>query len=67
MKHLQFPSGLQMAGDQHPLRLSTVIRFGSLEFMSLGIEYDMVLLAPSPLTDTQERPSVHPRPSRRRK
>jgi hypothetical protein len=28
-----------MAGFHHPLRLDTVIRFGSLEFMSLGIEY----------------------------
>jgi hypothetical protein len=41
-----------MAGFHHPLRLDTVIRFGSLEFMSLRIEYDMVLLPPSPLADT---------------
>jgi hypothetical protein len=33
-----------MAGFHHYLRLGTVIRFGSLEFMSLEIEYDMVLL-----------------------
>jgi hypothetical protein len=33
-----------MAGFHHPLRLSTMIRFGSLEFMSLEIEYNMVLL-----------------------
>jgi hypothetical protein len=40
-----------------------VIRFGSLEFMSLGIEYDMVLLSHVPL----ERPSTRRRPSRRRR
>jgi hypothetical protein len=28
-----------MVGFHNPLRLDTVIRFGSLEFMSLGIEY----------------------------
>jgi hypothetical protein len=32
-----------MASFQHLLRLGTVIKFGSLEFMSLGIEYDMIL------------------------
>jgi hypothetical protein len=32
-----------MAGSDHPLRLGTTNRFGSLEFMSLGIEYNMVL------------------------
>jgi hypothetical protein len=37
-----------MASFHHPLRLGTVIRFRSLEFMSLGIEYDMVLLLPVP-------------------
>jgi hypothetical protein len=38
-----------MAGFHHPLRLGTVIRFGSLEFMSLEIEYSMVLLPLVPL------------------
>jgi hypothetical protein len=52
-----------MASFHHPLRLGTVIRFGSLEFMSLGIEYDMILLSPVPL----ERPSTNHRPSRRRR
>ena len=33
-----------MADPVRPLRLGTVIWFGSLEFMSLGYEYDMVLL-----------------------
>jgi hypothetical protein len=40
-----------------------MIRFGSLEFMSLGIEYDMVLLPPIPL----ERPSTRRRPSHYRR
>jgi hypothetical protein len=44
-----------------------MIRFGSLEFMSLGIEYDMVLLPPGPLVDTRERTGVRPCPSRRRR
>jgi hypothetical protein len=51
-----------MASFHHPLSLGTVIRFGSLEFMSLGIEYDMVLLPPAPL----EHPSARSRPCRRR-
>jgi hypothetical protein len=40
-----------------------MIMFGSLEFMFLGIKYDMVLLPPAPLED---RGSRH-RPSRRRR
>jgi hypothetical protein len=40
---------LRMADPEHPLPLATVIWFGSLEFMSLGYGYDMVLLPP----DTQ--------------
>jgi hypothetical protein len=40
-----------------------MIMFGSLEFMSLDIEYDMVLLAPVPL----ERPSTRRRPSHRKR
>jgi hypothetical protein len=39
-----------------------VIRFGSLEFMSLNIEYDMILLPPVPL----DLPSTGHRPSHRR-
>ena len=37
-----------MADPIRALRLGTVIWFGSLEFMSLGCEYDMVLLTPKP-------------------
>ena len=41
-----------MADPARPLCLGTVIWFGSLEFMSLGHEYDMVLLMPrAPPTD----------------
>ena len=41
-----------MADPVRPLRLGAVIWFGSLEFMSLGYEYDMVLLPPrAPPTD----------------
>jgi hypothetical protein len=67
MQIFKFPSRLQMASFQHPLRLDMVIRFGSLEFMSLGIEYDKVLLPPGPLADTQGQPDVCPRSSRRRR
>jgi hypothetical protein len=35
-----------MADLKCPLPLATVIWFGSLEFMSLGHGYDMVLLPP---------------------
>jgi hypothetical protein len=56
-----------MVGFHHPLRLGKVIRFGSLEFMSLRIEYDMVLLPPGPLTNTQEHPCARSNPSRRRR
>jgi hypothetical protein len=40
-----------MADPERPLRLATVIWFGSLEFMSLGHGYDMVLLSPRHPTD----------------
>jgi hypothetical protein len=35
-----------MAILEHPLQLDTVIWFESLEFMSLGFGYDMVLIPP---------------------
>jgi len=43
-----------MADGFHPLRRGTIMMFGSLEFMSLGSSYDMVLLPP--------RGDVEPRP-----
>jgi hypothetical protein len=67
MQDIQFPSRLQMVGFHHPLRLGTVIRFGSLELMSVGIEYDMVLLPPGPRANTQGQPDVCPRHPHHRK
>jgi hypothetical protein len=40
-----------MTDPERPLPLATVIWFGSLEFMSLGHGYDMVLLPPRHPTD----------------
>jgi hypothetical protein len=40
----QLPVKLQMGSLQQPLQLRTVLRFGSLEFMSLDGSYDMILL-----------------------
>jgi hypothetical protein len=40
-----------MTDPERPLPLATVIWFGSLEFMSLGYVYDMVLLQPGHPTD----------------
>jgi hypothetical protein len=41
-----FPLKFQMGSLQQPLQPGTVLRFGSLEFMSLDDSYDMVLLPP---------------------
>jgi hypothetical protein len=43
----QLPVKLQMGSLQQPFQRGTVLRFGSLEFMSLDGSYDMILL-PSP-------------------
>jgi hypothetical protein len=40
-----------MVDSEHQLPLATVIWFGSLEFMSLGYGYDMVLLPSRHPTD----------------
>ena len=54
-----------MADPVRPLRLSTVVWFGSLEFMSLGFEYDMVLFTPrAPPTDNDV---IRRQPRRRRR
>jgi hypothetical protein len=42
----QLPIEFQMGSLQQPLQPGTVLRFGSLEFMSLDGSYDMVLLPP---------------------
>jgi hypothetical protein len=47
-----FPPFFWMADLECPLPLATVIWFGSLEFMSLGHGYDMVLLLPRHPTDS---------------
>jgi hypothetical protein len=44
-----------MANPEHPLHLDTVIWFGSLKFMSLGFDYDMVLLPPRHPCDADYR------------
>jgi hypothetical protein len=48
------PREFQMAT---PLCIGTVIWFGSLKFMSLGYDYDMVLLPPRASSDSD--PSLH--------
>jgi hypothetical protein len=40
----QLPVKLQMGSLQRPFQPGTVLRFGSLEFMSLDSRYDMILL-----------------------
>ena len=40
------PGKAQVADGFCPLHLGTIMRFGSLEFMSLGSGYDIVLLPP---------------------
>jgi hypothetical protein len=42
----QLPVEFQMGSLPQPLQPRTVLRFGSLEFMSLDGSYDMVLLPP---------------------
>jgi hypothetical protein len=42
----QLPVEFQMGSLQQPLQPGTVLRFGSLEFLSLDGSYDMVLLPP---------------------
>ena len=51
----QLPVKLQMGSLQQPLRPGTVLRFGSLEFMSLDGSYDMILLPPPRDDDNGER------------
>ena len=66
---LSHPNRFRMADPVRPLCLGTMIWFGSLEFMSLGYEYDMVLLPPrAPSTDddiTHQQPRRRRRPGRR--
>jgi hypothetical protein len=62
----QLPVKLQMGSLQQPLQLGTVLRFGSLEFMSLDGSYDMILLPPPCDNDNGGRQPARRRWNRRR-
>jgi hypothetical protein len=62
----QLPVKLQMGSLQQPLQPGTVLRFGSLEFMSLGGGYDMILLPPPRDNDNGDRQPARRRRNRRR-
>jgi len=55
-----------MADGSHPLSLGTIMMFGSLEFMSLGSGYDMVLLPPRGDAEPCPKP-IPPQPVRGRR
>jgi hypothetical protein len=57
---------LQMDSLQQPLQPGTMLRFGSLEFMSLDGSYDMVLLPPPRDNDNGGRQPARRRRNRRR-
>jgi hypothetical protein len=63
--NIVFPLFFWMADPERLLLLATVIWFGSLEFMSLGHGYDMVLLLPRHPTDSDHELS-QPRGALRR-
>jgi hypothetical protein len=62
----QLPVKLQMGSLQQPLQPGTMLRFGSLEFMSLDGSYDMILLPPPRDNDNGGRQPAHRRRNRRR-
>jgi hypothetical protein len=62
----QLPVKLQMDSLQQPLQPGTLLRFGSLEFMSLDGSYDMVLLPPPHDSDNDGRQLARRRRTRRR-
>jgi hypothetical protein len=55
-----------MGSLQQPLQPGTVLRFGSLEFMSLDGCYDMILFPPPGDSDNGGRQPAHRRRNRRR-
>jgi hypothetical protein len=57
---------LQMGSLQQPLQPGTMLRFGSLEFMSLDGSYDMILLPPLRNNDNGGRQPARRRRNRRR-
>jgi hypothetical protein len=60
----QLPVKLQMGSLQQPLQPGTVLRFGSLELMSLDGSYDMILLPPPRDNDNGGRQPAHRRRNR---
>jgi hypothetical protein len=62
----QLPVEFQMGSLQQPLQPETLLRFGSLEFMSLDGSYDMVLLPPQRGSDNDDRQPARRRRTRRR-
>jgi hypothetical protein len=62
----QLPVKLQMGSLQQPLQPETLLRFRSLEFMSLDGSYDMVLLPPPRDNDNGGRQPARRRRNRRR-
>jgi hypothetical protein len=60
------PVEFQMGSLQQPLQPGTVLRFGSLEFMSLDGSYDMVLLPPQRDSNNDGRQLARRRRTRRR-
>jgi hypothetical protein len=62
----QLPVKLQMGSLQQPFQPGTVLRFGSLEFMSLDGSYDMILLPPSRDSDNGGRQPARRQRNRQR-
>jgi hypothetical protein len=62
----QLPVKLQMGSLQQPLQPGTMLRFGSLEFMSLYGSYDMILLPPPRDNDNDGRQPAHRQRNQRR-
>jgi hypothetical protein len=62
----QLPVKLQMGSLQQPFQPRTVLRFGSLELMSLDGSYDMILLPPPRDSDNGGRQPARRRRNRRR-
>jgi hypothetical protein len=62
----QLPVKLQMGSLQRPLQPRTMLRFGSIEFMSLDGSYDMILLPPPRDNDNGGRQPARRRRNQRR-
>jgi hypothetical protein len=62
----KLPVKLQMGSLQQPFQPGTVLRFGSLEFMSLDGSYDMILLPPLHDSDNGGRQPARRRRNQRR-